>query len=233
MRGRHTHACAGRAKPAAFAFGHRIRARVHVHQRWMPRRVLPGIEMVEIDPITLGADIRCSCCGACPCTSAFRMAGDAVKRLCHRPGRVDQRVPEPRLRRRGLPDQPALRQVGNGGSSLRSRRFMAADGDSRISERYPEDWVLCRTPHSRLETEHGIRVAPPALARRFAFDSEASSGPCLAPLRLPPAARAARRRTGEVAGGDARRVLPQPWRAPAGARHAGDRHRVAATPPRR
>ena len=51
------------------------------------------------------------------------------------------------------PDQPALRQVGNGGFSLRSRRYLAAGADPRITELHLEDWVLCRTHRALLEGE--------------------------------------------------------------------------------
>lgn len=47
---------------------------------------------------------------------------------------------------------------------------MAADGDSRISERYPEDWVLCRTPPlaARNGTRHPRRAALRSIAKRRA-----------------------------------------------------------------
>lgn len=71
------------------------------------------------------------------------------------------------------PEQPAARSVGNGGFSLRSRRLLEAGLDPRMTDFHPEDQVLCRTWRGLLEREHGLRFAPPALARCFAFENEA------------------------------------------------------------
>jgi len=73
-------------------------------------------------------------------------------------------------------DQPPALSVGNGGFSLRSRRFLVASTDPRIVPEHPEDEHLCRTHRELLQTELGVRFAPPALAARFAFEN-----------RLPPA----------------------------------------------
>lgn len=75
------------------------------------------------------------------------------------------------------PDQPAAACVGNGGFSLRSRRLLAAGLDPRITPEHPEDLMLCREHRGLLEREHGVRFAPPALARRFAFENESPLGP--------------------------------------------------------
>jgi hypothetical protein len=86
------------------------------------------------------------------------------------------------------PEQPASRAVGNGGFSLRSRRFLAAGLDRRITDEHPEDQVLCRTWRDHLEREHGVHFAPAALARRFAFENEAPQGPTFGfhgPYNLP------------------------------------------------
>ncbi len=86
------------------------------------------------------------------------------------------------------PDQRAGRNVGNGGFSLRSRRFLAAGLDPRIVDTHPEDEVLCRQHRTLLEQDHGLRFAPPELARRFAFENEAARGPCFGfhgPYHLP------------------------------------------------
>ena len=86
------------------------------------------------------------------------------------------------------PDQPAGRNVGNGGFSLRSQRLLAAATDARIVAEHPEDAVLCRTHRALLEAAHGIRYAPPALARQFAFENEKPRGPAFGfhgPSNLP------------------------------------------------
>jgi hypothetical protein len=76
------------------------------------------------------------------------------------------------------PDQPEGLNVGNGGFSLRSLRFLHAArefaGTLAPETLHPEDLVLCRTHRHRLETEHGLRFAPAALARCFAFENEAA-----------------------------------------------------------
>ena len=86
------------------------------------------------------------------------------------------------------PDQPAATGVGNGGFSLRSQRLLQAGLDPRIEQVHPEDQMLCRDYRRLLETEHSVRFAPPALARRFAFENESPSAPTLGfhgPYNLP------------------------------------------------
>ena len=67
--------------------------------------------------------------------------------------------------------------VGNGGFSLRSRRLLQALRDPRIAELVPEDIAICRTYRRLLEEDYGIRFAPPALAARFSFESQAPTAP--------------------------------------------------------
>lgn len=74
-------------------------------------------------------------------------------------------------------DQPEACAVGNGGFSLRSQRLLRAGLDDSIEDQHPEDIALCRWYRSALEARHGIRVAPLALARRFAFENESPAGP--------------------------------------------------------
>lgn len=69
-------------------------------------------------------------------------------------------------------DPPAAGLVGNGGFSLRSRRLLDAGLDPRIAQEHPEDLMLAQRYRSLLEQEHGVRFAPPALARRFAYENE-------------------------------------------------------------
>ena len=65
--------------------------------------------------------------------------------------------------------------VGNGGFSLRSRRLLEACFALGIDD-VPEDVAICRTYRSELERDFGIRFAPQALARRFAFERYAPAG---------------------------------------------------------
>ena len=86
------------------------------------------------------------------------------------------------------PEQPEGMNVGNGGFSLRSRRFLQAGRDARIVQEHPEDEVLCRQHRSLLEQKHGIRFAPTALARQFAFENETAAAPTFGfhgPYNLP------------------------------------------------
>jgi hypothetical protein len=62
------------------------------------------------------------------------------------------------------------RAVGNGGFSLRSRRLLQALQDPQIVVSHPEDVCICHLNRDRLEQHHGIRFAPLALARRFAYE---------------------------------------------------------------
>ena len=85
-------------------------------------------------------------------------------------------------------DQPAALSVGNGGFSLRSRRFLHAGHDSRIVDVHPEDEVLCRTWRAMLVEDYQLRFAPPALAARFAFENTTLPGLTLGfhgPYHLP------------------------------------------------
>jgi len=67
-------------------------------------------------------------------------------------------------------DKPADQSVGNGGFSLRSRRLLTALRDAEIRISHPEDICICVHNRERLERAHGIRIAPPALAERFAYE---------------------------------------------------------------
>lgn len=65
--------------------------------------------------------------------------------------------------------------VGNGGFSLRSRKLLDACIALGI-DATSEDVAICRTNRLALEQEFGIRFAPEALARRFAFERHAPTG---------------------------------------------------------
>jgi hypothetical protein len=78
------------------------------------------------------------------------------------------------------PEQPAGTAVGNGGFSLRSRRFLQAAQGLALApaELHPEDVVLCRTHRAALEAQ-GLRFAPLEVARAFACENETPSAPTL------------------------------------------------------
>lgn len=67
-------------------------------------------------------------------------------------------------------DRPREQSVGNGGFSLRSRRLLMALHDPQIRISHPEDICICVHNRARLELQHGIRIAPPALAEHFAYE---------------------------------------------------------------
>jgi hypothetical protein len=65
--------------------------------------------------------------------------------------------------------------VGNGGFSLRSRRLLEACRELPFDGSEAEDLVIARYGRARLEQE-GIRFAPEAVARTFAFERTAPTG---------------------------------------------------------
>jgi hypothetical protein len=156
---------------------------------WTPPQPLPGIEVVEIDLLRSGADYS---------HFVLRQLPGHIRTPHVLVTQWDGFVVDPASWSDDFlaydylgavwPGQPAARSVGNGGFSLRSRRFLAAGQDPRITEEHPEDQVLCRTWRDHLEREHGVTFAPPALARRFAFENEAPQGPTFGfhgPYNLP------------------------------------------------
>lgn len=66
--------------------------------------------------------------------------------------------------------------VGNGGFSLRSRRLMEICASMKPVPTEAEDVTLCRRWRPQLERQHGIRFAPEAEARTFAYERHAASG---------------------------------------------------------
>jgi hypothetical protein len=67
-------------------------------------------------------------------------------------------------------DAAVEREVGNGGFSLRSRRLLQALLDPEVAITHPEDESICRVNRELLERKHGVRIAPPDVARRFAYE---------------------------------------------------------------
>jgi hypothetical protein len=72
--------------------------------------------------------------------------------------------------------RPEGSNVGNGGFSLRSRKLLAALADPRIAVTDPEDNAICLEHRALLESRHGVRFAPGALAARYAFEGEPPTG---------------------------------------------------------
>ena len=67
--------------------------------------------------------------------------------------------------------------VGNGGFSLRSRRLLEALQDERFEGPfYPEDEKICRDWRLILETEYGMKFAPPEVASAFSIENGRYTG---------------------------------------------------------
>lgn len=76
----------------------------------------------------------------------------------------------------GAPWPDAVRTVGNGGFSLRSRRLCAALRELAPATTHPEDLCICRHLRPQLQSR-GIAFAPAAAAERFAFEEPRPSWP--------------------------------------------------------
>ena len=145
---------------------------------WLPRRVLSGIELIDIGNIESGAEYSEFILRRLP---AFIRSSHVLI------AQWDGFVVDPTAWTDEFlvhdyvgavwPDQPTGRNVGNGGFSLRSRRMMAAGMDIRITQLHPEDEALCRTHRAMLERDHGVSFAPESLARRFSFENESPRAP--------------------------------------------------------
>ena len=164
------------------------RALLFTHE-WSPMRPLPGIELVDCGPIGSGAE--CSHFVLRKLPAHIRSSHVLVTQW-------DGFVIDPAAWTHefldydyvGAPwhDQPAALAVGNGGFSLRSSRLLAAGLDPRIADEHPEDAALCRTYRRLIEQEHGVRFAPLALARRFAYENRVTAQPTFGfhgPYNLP------------------------------------------------
>jgi hypothetical protein len=136
---------------------------------WVPPVVLPGVELVEIDPITSAAAyshfVLRKLPGCIRSSHALLVQWDGF--VLDAAAWNDEFLVHDYI---GAvwPDQPEALQVGKGGFSLRSRRFLLAGLDPRITVEHPEDQVMCRDQRTFLQQAYGISFAPPALARRFA-----------------------------------------------------------------
>ena len=72
--------------------------------------------------------------------------------------------------------RPEGSNVGNGGFSLRSRRLLEALADPRFEPSDPEDNAICIEHRAQLEQRYAIRIAPGALAARYAFEGDMPTG---------------------------------------------------------
>ena len=61
--------------------------------------------------------------------------------------------------------------VGNGGFSLRSRKFMAAVMEPRFPLNDAADTLICRTYRPSLERDYGVRFAPESVADLFSYET--------------------------------------------------------------
>lgn len=62
--------------------------------------------------------------------------------------------------------------VGNGGFSLRSKKFLEATAaETAIQDIHPEDFFLCRKYRPLLEKKYGLKWAPEEIANRFSIEA--------------------------------------------------------------
>jgi Protein of unknown function (DUF5672) len=156
---------------------------------WAPPAVSGDIEVIDIGPIRSGADYSHFVLRQLPAhiASSHVLVTQWDGFVVHPEAWTDEFLQFDYLGAVWT-DPPAEHGVGNGGFSLRSQRLLQAGLDDRITQEHPEDLMLCRRYRSLLETVHGVRFAPPALARRFAFENETPAGPTFGfhgPYNLP------------------------------------------------
>jgi hypothetical protein len=140
---------------------------------WQPPSAVPGLALVDIGALRSGADYsqfvlrRLPEHIDTPFVLVTQWDGFVVDPAAWRPEFLQyDYIGAP------WPDQPAERSVGNGGFSLRSQRLLRAGSDPRLGATlHPEDLVLARTRRDWVQAEHGVRFAPAALARQFAFEN--------------------------------------------------------------
>ncbi len=144
---------------------------------WLPTVVLPGIEIIDIGPLRSAHE-----------QSAFVMRQlPAYIRTSHALlTRWDGFITQPQAWNDEFlvydyvgavwPDEPEETAVGDGGFSLRSRRFLAAGMDARMMQSHRGNEVSCRRQRAFVEQAHGVIFAPPAVANRFAIGEPGVSG---------------------------------------------------------
>jgi hypothetical protein len=136
---------------------------------WVPRVVLPEIEVVEIDPLpdaaALALFMRRHLPGYVRSSHALLTRWDAS--VIHPAAWNDEFLVHDYVGA-PWPGEPAGHNVGEGGFSLRSRRFLLAGQDPRLPDGAPEDRHWCVSCRGALEQLHGVSFAPQPLAERFA-----------------------------------------------------------------
>jgi hypothetical protein len=140
---------------------------------WLPAVVLPGIEIIDIEAIRTPAEQS---------QFVIRVLPHHVRTSHALLTRWDAFVVNPAAWTDEFlvhdfvgapwPDRLEGREVGQGAFSLRSRRFLRAGADPRLTEEHPEDEVLCERRRDWMQDVHGISYAPAALARRFVADDD-------------------------------------------------------------
>ncbi|MDP3083140.1 MAG: DUF5672 family protein [Rubrivivax sp.] len=145
---------------------------------WQPQAPLPGIEIVDSGPLRSGADYSHFVLRRLPgfITTTHVLVTQWDGFVCHPEAWTPEFLQFDYIGA-AWTDAPAGSEVGNGGFSLRSQRLLQAGLDPRITPEHPEDLALARRGRALLEREHGVRFAPLALARRFAFENEAPAAP--------------------------------------------------------
>jgi hypothetical protein len=145
---------------------------------WTPRCVVPGVELIDIDAID--SEAQYSQFMLRRLAYYVRSSHALVTRWDGFVNDASAWTPEFLVHdyvASVWPDQPEGQSVGSGGFSLRSRRFLRAGLDPRITEEHPDDAVMCRGRREFLERVHGVSFAPTPLARRFAAGGELAAGP--------------------------------------------------------
>ena len=145
---------------------------------WLPRVVLPGIEIVDIEPIRTDVERGNFVIRQLP---AYIRTSHML--LVHWDGFVlrpqawlDEFLVYDYIGAAGLTaDTPGPASA----FSLRSRRYMAAGLDPRIADRSPDDNTLCGSHRSFLQDVHGVMFAPPPLLQRFADTDDERAGQAL------------------------------------------------------
>jgi hypothetical protein len=141
---------------------------------WVPRRVVPGLELVDCPPLATPAERSHFILRRLPAyirsSHVLLVQWDAF--VTHAQAWSHEFLTQDYIGA-PWPGQPDGQDVGSGGFSLRSRRMLLAGQDQRIHDEHPEDEVLCRSQRARLERDHGVNYAPLAMARRFAVGDEA------------------------------------------------------------